>query len=191
MMAEYKHKWDGKKVHTSVSFCTPTGPLVPTCSACGVSKVFWGWLLKNSEVHHGTRIYTGEQCDDEEFCAACGYGSDELVVVLPISKSKEEHDAKVVKLFKDWTPLREDDELATLYEESRNDVTMPSGAGVVMHRGKYSNIPIIVAGGGDMGDRLFMKAHGINRQNRKANEKRLSDLIKSIAKHPPVKGKVL
>lgn len=86
--------------------------------------------------------------------------------------------SNVVSLFPGWIPVIYDSR-ASLREETIKIVKLPSGVEVSIALGKYSNVPIELASFMDDDlKRTFMRAHGINRTNRRANEARLKDVLK-------------
>ena len=87
---------------------------------------------------------------------------------------------KVVDLFPGWTPVIHND-LMTVYENTRYAVLLPgTGVEVKVCRGHYQQIPVEVSAVTDDDlERVFMRAWGINREQKRANKKRLEEVVKS------------
>lgn len=110
--------------------------------------------------------------DNEDIFAASEKGGEVEITGGGIDSSN------VVNLFPGWIPVIHASR-ASIREETIKIVRLPSGIEISIALGKYSNVPVeLTSFMADDLERTFMRAHGINRTNRRANEVRLKDVLK-------------
>lgn len=79
--------------------------------------------------------------------------------------------------FAGWIHVIDEDRL-TKREETQCFLALSDQSRVTAWLGKYGNVPVKIVAHEKFQGKLYMQAHGINRTNRKANAKRLAEVLK-------------